>query len=141
MGLPEPGLEPRVEFAQAIRDLGLQLDGLPVMDGELHRVPVEGGAPGSRDGAYVGHLDGHPAGYIQNHQSGVAETWKARGYTLSAAHQAALKAEVESKRAARQQERQAGYEEKARACQDLWARCVEAHADDPYLRSKGVGTR
>jgi phage/plasmid primase-like uncharacterized protein len=139
MGLPEPGLEPRVEFAQAIRDLGLQLDGLPVMDGELHRVPVEGGAPGSRDGAYVGHLDGHPAGYIQNHQSGVAETWKARGYTLSAAHQAALKAEVESKRAARQQERQAGYEEKARACQDLWARCVEAHADDPYLRSKGVG--
>ena len=78
-----PKLDPPVEFADKLKDMGLVLDGPPVMDGEMHRVPVEGGSPGSRDGAYVGHLDGRPAGYIQNHKTGVSDVWKAKGYSMN----------------------------------------------------------
>lgn len=35
------------------------------MDGQLHRVFVEGGKAGWLDGAYKGHLDGYAAGFIQ----------------------------------------------------------------------------
>ncbi len=69
--------DPVEQFAQALRDAGLKVNGAPKMDGELHRVPVEGDAARERSGAYKGHLDGRPAGFIQNHKTGARENWKA----------------------------------------------------------------
>ncbi len=62
--------DPLDEFAQALKDASLQSEGRRQMDGELHRVPVEGGKAGPLDGAYKGYLDGHPAGFIQNFKNG-----------------------------------------------------------------------
>jgi hypothetical protein len=70
---------PAEQFAAAIRECGLQLDGPPQMDGELHRVPVKGDKAHERSGAYKRHLDGRPAGFIQNHKTGVRQNWKASG--------------------------------------------------------------
>ena len=44
----------RAEFAVAIRRAGLILDGEPVMDGTLHRVPVEDGKARAKDGTASG---------------------------------------------------------------------------------------
>ena len=56
----------RDEFATALKAAGLVLEKEPLMDGQLHRVPVEGATKGTRDGSYVGFLDGKPSGYIEN---------------------------------------------------------------------------
>ena len=72
--------DPREQFAQALRDAGLRLQGAPLMDGQLHRVQVEGDHDKDRSGSYVGHLDGRPAGFYQNFKTGGEKvTWKASG--------------------------------------------------------------
>ena len=76
--------DPRQEFAEALRDAGLVLDGEPIMDGQFHRVPVEGAKRGARDGAYVGHIGGSDAGdrahgYCKNHKTGEERRWSALG--------------------------------------------------------------
>jgi putative DNA primase/helicase len=72
-------VSPVEQFAQAIRECGLQLEGAPQMDGRIHRVPVIGEKGGKRSGAYSGHLDGRPAGFIQNHKTGVKQNWRRPG--------------------------------------------------------------
>jgi hypothetical protein len=47
------------EFAAALREAGLRLDGLPGMDGRMHRVPVEGASRPST--GRIGH-GRHPRG-------------------------------------------------------------------------------
>ena len=76
--------DPAEQFAEAIREAGLQLDGLPEMDGQLHRVPVQGDKGTERSGAYRGHMEGRPAGFIQNHKTGLKQNWKASGRRRSA---------------------------------------------------------
>ena len=61
---------PADQFAEAIRECGLQLDGSPLMDGQIHRVPVDGDKGRDRSGAYSGHLDGRPAGFHPELQDG-----------------------------------------------------------------------
>ena len=130
---------PAEQFAEAIRACGLQLAGSPVMDGQLHRVPVEGDKAHARSGAYTGHLDGHPAGFVQNHRTGVKQTWKATGpaATLSARDRAQLAAEVAQKRHDRGREREQQAERTAQQVDALWAAASPAQAH-PYLAAKGV---
>ncbi|KXU36507.1 hypothetical protein AXE65_04870, partial [Ventosimonas gracilis] len=64
-------IRPQEEFAAAMRSIGLVVDGEhPIMDGKSHRVAVEGGKKGAKDGFYVAHLDGRPAGSISNNRTG-----------------------------------------------------------------------
>ena len=58
--------DPAEQFAEALRECGLRPDGPVQMDGQMHRVAVDGDKGKERSGAYVGHLDGKPAGFIQN---------------------------------------------------------------------------
>ena len=93
-------IDPRAEFAQALRESGLQIGGLPEMNGQLYRVPVEGDRGSERSGAYVGHLDGRPAGYIQNFRTGQRINWKAAGRAsaLDAQDRAQMAADAAQKR-------------------------------------------
>lgn len=130
--------DPRAEFADALKGAGLRLDGLPLMDGKLHRVPVEGDEKGKSSGAYKGHLDGHPAGFIQNFKSGYKENWKATGQRLNPAEIAKLELQAEAKKKAREQERQDGYNAKSHAITHELASLPDAPADHPYLKGKGL---
>ena len=56
----------RKEFAEACEENGLVLKGLPEMDGNWHRVAVDGDAKGKTSGSYRGFLEGIPAGQIMN---------------------------------------------------------------------------
>lgn len=129
------------QFADALKAEKFQLDGEPIMDGNLQRVKVEGDKGEETSGAYVGHLDGIlPAGYIQNFKTGVKTNWKADQAVPQIGEQdrARLETEAAEKRAARDQERDAAYRETAgRVTAELTA-AEFAPDDHPYLVSKGL---
>lgn len=130
---------PVEQFAAAIRESGLQLDGPPQMDGRLHRVPADGDKGRERSGAYSGHLDGRPAGFIQNHRTGVKQNWKATGQAaaLDAQDRAQLAAEAAQKRHDRAQERERQAERTAQQVEAIWTAATPAEAHS-YLAEKGV---
>ena len=132
--------DPSQEFARALAAAGLTLKGPPMMDGKMHRVPVEGDSGPERSGAYVGHLDGRPAGFIQNFRTGLKENWKSQsaGPELSPEDKAALQAEAAQKREVREAAREKQYAHHARRCAQLYGLLPDAKDDHPYLVRKGI---
>lgn len=131
--------DPRAEFAQALRDAGLRINGVPQMDGSMQRVPAEGDRGPERSGAYVGHLDGRPAGFIQNFRTGVRMQWKASGPAtpLDALDRAQMAAEAAQRRHDRAIEREKQYERVAQEVEAIWTAAIPVDAH-PYLAAKGV---
>ena len=140
-----PRRDPHAEFGAALHEAGLRLDAAPVMDGQLHRVPVEGDKQGAKSGGYVGFLDGHPAGYINNYRTGVAQTWKLQQPTsaLAAADRARLAAEAAEHRQARAAARAERAEATVATVGAYWSAASpldgDANSSHPYLDAKGVG--
>jgi phage/plasmid primase-like uncharacterized protein len=132
-------MPPREEFAAALRAHGLLVEGEhPIMDGKKHRIAVEGGKRGARDGFYVGHLDGHPAGRIINYKTGTEETWQSKGYVLSREQTSALHAQASAGRQARELALAELYERTAqRLCRQL-AELVPVQQPTPYFKRKGI---
>lgn len=136
-------MDPLSEFAQALRDAGLDLKGqLPVMDGKIHRVPVFGGKPQARDGAYQGYLDGRPAGWYENYLTGEKTKWKATGHTLTEEQKMALRLEAEQRSKQRERERLALQDDVALRCQQDFCALPPivpmAAIRNPYLLKKGI---
>jgi putative DNA primase/helicase len=132
---------PEIEFANALRDAGLQLKGVPVMDGKIHRVPVDGDKGGELSGAYSGHLEGRlPGGYIQNYKTGERINWRYEGKidAISPEERAQLNAEAAQRRQDRDQQRTEQHERTAAAAAALWAEAPVATADNAYCKAKGI---
>lgn len=135
----DPAMTPREEFTQALEVLGCIVAGEhPIMDGQKHRIGVEGDRKSDQAGFYVCHLDGHPAGYIKNNRTGIDMKWKAKGYSLDPEEKAKLKAVA----AAKQAERAARLEETHEATSQRIIRQMEdlvpvAEAT-AYLKDKGI---
>lgn len=125
-----------------MRAHGLKPQGLPVLDGKLRYVAVEGNKGREKSGAYRGFYDeGRPAGAIYNwKQGGFVGTWKAEGelVPVSAVDQAALAAKAEAQAAERERERVAREEAGARLAAQLLAGARPADASHPYLAAKGI---
>ena len=134
-----PAMNPRDEFAEALRSIGAIVTGEhPIMDGNKHRIAVEGDRKGEQAGFYVVHLDGHPAGYIKNNRTGVEMTWKAKGYVLDPQEKARLAAAAASTLAARADAQARQHEASAqRVCRQM-AELVSVTEPTPYLRDKGI---
>lgn len=136
---PEPFMSPQQEFAHALEEMGLDLRGkAPVMDGQIHRVPLIGSDGGDLDGAYCGFLDERPAGWMQNFSAGEKHTWVATGHTLTKEQLDAQRAEIAQRQAERQRlvlERQ---QRAARDAHTEWVGSEFASNDNPYLQAKGV---
>ena len=132
--------DPREAFRDALAEAGFRLDGLPEMDGALHRVPVEGDKARERSGAYVGYLDGRPAGFMQNFRTGQKTTWKAEQAADldTALDYAKLAAEAAERRAAREQQLQVEYAAAAQAAEVQFDGAAEI-GEHSYLARKGVG--
>jgi phage/plasmid primase-like uncharacterized protein len=140
--MPEPAQPPRnpvQEFAEVIRAAGLVLDGEPIMDGQFHRVPVEGARRGSRDGAYVGHIgdahDDRAHGYCKNHRTGEEKRWIASGDRPLSVEQ---RARIVEKQKESGLERDLRHWRRAQQLQDVWQRLPEAQPEHGYLQNKRV---
>jgi putative DNA primase/helicase len=136
---PEPSMPPQEEFANALEQAGLDLRGkAPIMDGQIHRVPLIGRSGGDLDGAYCGYLDERPAGWIQNFSAGEKHTWVASGHTLTKEQLEAQRAEIARKREERQRLILEQQHKTAREAHTEWIAHDWASADNPYLQAKGV---
>jgi putative DNA primase/helicase len=140
-GQQGPAMTPKEEFGEALRFLGCVVKGdHPVMDGQKHRISVEGEKHSEKAGSgfYVGHLNGHPAGYIKNNKTGIDMKWKSKGYALDPAQKAQMQAEAAAKR----QEREAGqgrlHEQAAQRVGKQMADLVPALQPTAYMRTKGI---
>jgi putative DNA primase/helicase len=135
----EPAMHPRDEFARSMREHGLVVEGdHPIMDGNTHRVPVEGGKKGAVDGFYVLYPDGHPAGRIINNKTGSDEKWRIKGYVLDPAQKAALQAEAAANITRRAAALAAQHEQAAERVSQQLAVLRPVEALTPYLAAKGV---
>lgn len=139
-------MSPQAEFAIALKDKGLILDGEPIMDGKLHRVAVEGDKGQTKSGAYTGHLDGRPAGFIQNFKEQISENWKAQSCSQenivslnpTPEQQAAQKVLNAEKEAQRQKEQLEKHNEVSVNVRTKLSEAREAGDNHPYLVAKGV---
>lgn len=137
--VPEPSMSPQEEFAHALENSGLDLRGkTPIMDGQIHRVPLIGRNGGDLDGAYCGFLDERPAGWIQNFSAGEKTTWVATGHTLTKEQIEAQRAEIARKQEERQRLVLEQQQKTAREAHAEWIAHDWASADNPYLLAKGV---
>lgn len=139
------GGDPQSEFFDALTSAGLVLDGLPVMDGQRHRVPVVDGKKGNRDGVYRGFLDGiKPGGWYINYQRADNDKditrWKASG----SAGEADPLARVHIRAVMRQsqddfaREQAALYAQQTAKAQSLYDRLPAADPTHRYLERKGI---
>jgi putative DNA primase/helicase len=133
-------LDPVAEFKERILAAGLIIQGDPIMDGERHRVPVEGGKRGARDGMYIGHLDGKPAGYIENFKTGHQEKWVS-GRQLTPEEAARIGAESQRKAEQKVADLAEQHERLAAVAQQRWQGYTESPpgGENGYLTRKQVG--
>ncbi|EJZ9441018.1 DNA primase [Escherichia coli] len=61
--------DPVTEFSQVLENAGLVIQGLPQMDGAIHRVATRDDKKGAKSGAYRAYLDGRPAGWYRDYRS------------------------------------------------------------------------
>jgi len=139
---PAPAVSPVEEFRQTLEANGFVLKGDPIMDGKIHRVPIEG-KPGQRDGAYQAYADGVPNGWFENHRDGAGKVskWLYSGQQLTPAQKTAMQAQVEQRREQLEKDREKQYAQAAGRAFDKFAACAGNPVDPehPYLKSKGVG--
>lgn len=130
-------IDPREEFSQVLLDAGLKLETYPVMDGQIHRVPVFTGKLGAKDGAYCAYADGTPNGWYQNHKTGAQGKWVATGHVLSKEAKDDLRRESAQTLETANEERQ---ELQAKAMKRAFAKWMNAEAVQahPYLSAKGI---
>lgn len=137
--------EARQQFRDALFEMGLIVEGDPIMDGKLHRVPVFGGKKGNKSGRYIGHLDEFPAGYIENLKMGEKTTWKADGVTraLSAEERREAKERREREKLEQEADRQKTEIAVAKRSAWRWNQAKPALRHDYLIRKNidGVGLR
>lgn len=139
------GGDPQSEFLDELTSAGLVLDGLPVMDGRRHRVPVVDGKKGNRDGVYRGFLDGvKPGGwYINYHRADNDKDitrWKASGSTgeadpVARVHIRAVMRQSQDNFA---REQAALYAQQTAKAKALYERLPAADPAHGYLNRKGI---
>ena len=132
-------LSPQEEFGAACRNHGLIIEGEPVMDGEWHRVPVQGDKGRDTAGSYRGYLDGRPSGTITNFKGAGTVKWVAVGRALTPEKREELKAEAKQVKAERAAEREQGTMEASRKDYGIWNnRSWARKKTSPYLKEKDV---
>lgn len=132
---------PEEQFKDALQAAGLQIEGLPVMDGKIHRVPVHGDRAGQTSGAYAGHLTGAlPGGFIQNHRTGERVNWRYDGKVdaASAADRERLAREAQEHTERRAAAVAAQHDAMSKVATALWKEAPPATANHPYCVEKGI---
>ena len=135
----DKALSPEDEFKEALISMGAIVSGEhPIIDGNPHRIQMDGDKQGEKAGFYVAHLDGIPAGYIKNNRTGSELKWKCKGYVLTDEQKSALKAQALSNRKNRELELDEKHEKTAIKLSKKLSDMKEATEPTPYMKSKGI---
>lgn len=128
-----------LHFKAALEEQGLIIDGMPIMDGKIHRVKTNLDKGREMSGAYTGFLNDYPAGFIQNFKTNHKENWKMGieyGNNIPITNpnnQAPKKKEVTH----RDEALRALQEKTAIKLQEEYENANWAHSNHPYLKKKG----
>lgn len=99
-------LDPSAEFKKSLGVAGLILEGDPVMNGQIQRVPVVNGRPGAKEGYYCATMTGdRPNGWYQNHRTGGRGKWIYTAHVLTDEAMEQLRRENAERLAALKEER------------------------------------
>lgn len=129
-------LSPEQEFAIKLRELGLDVQGEAVMDGNIQRVPLIGKK--GKDGAYCGYTDGIPAGWAKNYAIGDIIKFVAIGHMTNEDNRN-HKTEQAQKLQARVDERIRLQNEVAEKIKFIYEKAKEIGTEGhPYLDKKGI---
>ena len=137
-------MDARSDLRQALTDMRFKLgNDDPIMDGQIHRVPLMDDKPGQRSGSYIGYVNqgnGWPYARIENFRTGEVRHWKANGTGrfVSDTEKERLAEEAVRIKEKRLQELQAQYESVAIDCQREYQESVLATQPTPYLQRKGI---
>ena len=135
--LKEPVREfarPEDEFARQLEAHGLRLEsGHPIMDGQWHRLKVDGDRTG-KSGAYIGHLDGVPRGTVKNFKTGQETNWTAKDAVVKSVPSSL---DIERAKAAAEAKQKASYNQAADAAKLVLSKAQPAK-NHPYLDKKDV---
>jgi len=140
---PAPVLAPPEQQLQdAMRDAGLEPPDTIHLDGKIHRFKSgTKGSPGHGDkpGWYIAFSDGIPAGRFGCWRAGMEQTWRAEvGRQLNQADEMAFARRMSEAKAAREIEQARKHEVVADVVDTIWAECIGASPDHPYLKRKGI---
>lgn len=131
------------QFSEKLRECGLLLESLPIMDGKIHRCKVEGDRGREASGAYQGYLDGYPNGWIHNFKTDERVKFK---YAMSASYNTSTTTYNRDKV---MEQRKANAQAKERHQRELqekttkrlkieFANALPARDSHPYLESKNI---
>jgi antirestriction protein ArdC len=94
---PELALAAADEFASVLKENRFVLEGPPLLDGRIHRVPVTDGQ--GQEGAYCASLLGtRPNGWLKNHRNGEFKSWLYTAQVMSPEAKEGLKKEAEARK-------------------------------------------
>lgn len=134
---------PQEEFADFLKSYGVALKGVPVMDGNFHRVSLEDDSKGKQSASYRAFTDGVPAGTLKLFKGDQTIKWIATGHTLTPEEKAALDAQAANRKIERQQETKEEQERAGKQAYAIWKNApnwANAHNSD-YLAQKQVEGR
>lgn len=131
---------PEVQFAEAIRQSGLEVPEQIILDGKIHRFRSGASAKTlDRSGWYVGHLDGIPCLTFGCWRQDITATVKAEmGRKWSHLEEMAHIARVAAAKKQRDAEIERDRSVAASTVETIWAGGVQASPEHPYLKRKGV---
>ena len=128
-----------LHFKVALEEQGLIIDGMPIMDGKIHRVKTNLDKGREMSGAYTGFLNDYPAGFIQNFKTNHKENWK-MGIEYGNNVPIAIPNNQVSKKkeeAHRDEALRSLQEKTTKKLQEKYENDNWAHSNHPYLKKKG----
>jgi len=128
-------------FYQSVQELGLVLKDAPTFDGRFHRVDVEGGKRGGKEGAYVGYDGVVARGHVRNFKTGEEKKWSSLDggdWNKNELGLIRLIHKQRSEESRKQIERE--HNKNALLLKEEWDSSKIASKEHPYLEKKGVGS-
>ncbi|EGV1494268.1 toprim domain-containing protein [Campylobacter jejuni] len=127
-------------FKSALENQGLIIEGLPIMDGKIHRVKTTNDKGRELSGAYSGFLDDYPAGFVQNFKTGIKENWKMpieKNQSNNIKNSQKLHEQIKKDQELREKEILTLQEKTALKLEDEYNNAKWANSNHAYLKKKG----
>lgn len=136
------GGDPEAEFLDALTREGLVIQGMPVMDGQRHRVATVEDKKGNKSGVYRGFLDRRPGGWFINYHRAETEksvtNWSAKGGESDPIARLHIRAAARQSQEDAVRVREQLYAQQTLAAKRLYDRLPGADPAHPYLVRKGI---